>query len=124
MVTMINGKKLKYVIEAELPLPYRQVMLRVRAEGTGKDLNSTTFAALQELLEEKLEKMNHSVQRLVSCTPKTNLRNRDARGRYVKNIHNTVNESNELAKKRECVRLLYNYEALLSKSALRTALWA
>jgi hypothetical protein len=121
---MINGKKLKYVMEADLPLPYRQVMLRVRVEGTDKDLNSITFGALQEFLEAKLKKMNHSVQRLISSTPKTLLRNRDARGRYVKNIHTAANESNELAKKREWLRLLFNYEALLSKSALRTALWA
>ncbi len=124
MVTMINGKKLKYVIEAELPLPYQQVMLHVRAEGTETGLNNTTFAALQELLESKLEKMNHRIQSLVSFTPTTKLRNRDARGRYVKNIHDAVNGPKEIAKKREWLRLLFNFEALLSKSALRTALLA
>jgi hypothetical protein len=116
MVIFIKSKKLKYVIEAGLPLPSHQVNLCVRAEGTDGELNRIAFSALHQLLEIKRKRIRGCFQMVgISALP-TPLRQRDAAGKYKKDIFLVGNASEEIVNHRECQRLVSTYETILSRA--------
>jgi len=113
-------RKLKYVIEAQVPLPSHRTILCIRATGgTGESLNSIASAALRQLLEMKWQKLCNSVHDLLMFNTDTSGRKRDERGRYMRGDHRSKNEVEEHARKREHARLVSTYEAILSKAVER-----
>jgi hypothetical protein len=107
-------KKLKYAIEARLPLPSHGVMLCVRAEGTGRSLQCIAFSALDHLLTKKLKMLNDSLYRLIICSDQKRQRKRGANGRYMKEQLSPA-MSDETNRFRERLRLINTYEAILYK---------
>jgi hypothetical protein len=111
----VKEKKLKYVIEARLPLPSHNVLLCVRAEGSDNSLGSIAFNALQNLLEARWRNLGTGIQKLLVNTGKRPARERDASGRYTKSIGLPYNFSDENIRNRERLRLGNTFDHLLSE---------
>jgi hypothetical protein len=111
-----HRKKLKFIVEARLPLPSHGVMLCVRAEETSKSLQSIAFSALDYLLTQKLKMLNDSLYKLIICSGKKSPRKRDANGRYMKEQLG-ASMTGDTGRTRERLRLVSTYEAILAKFA-------
>jgi hypothetical protein len=118
----MKRKKLKYVIEARLPLPSHDVILCVRAEGNDRALSNIAFGALEQLFEIKWRQLSDGIHRLTMLNDKTALKKRDANGRYVKSLLLPMNVSGEIKNQRERLRLVNTYNAFFAKAPLKRKL--
>jgi hypothetical protein len=113
----MDGKKLKYVVEARLPFPSENLMLCVRAEGNDHDLRRIAISALLQMLEAKWKQLNQGIHRLSIGADKTSGRKRDARGRYIADMLSTPKAAKEVTSHREQIRLVKIYNTILARAA-------
>jgi hypothetical protein len=112
----MTGKKLKYVLEARVPVPSQKLTLCVRAEGSDRDLRSIGISALLQLLEVKWQQLNEGIHRLSIRPDKISARRRDASGRYITDMVLPAKVT-KVTSHAEKIRLINAYNAILFRAA-------